>query len=355
MNSIERGVTGTATVFLTAAVVLATTAWGWPWWLWIPSALVPSAAAVLVDRALARERATGHVPRSGSGREEVPVPTAPSGGQPATGPAAGPGPDTRAPTWPHTRRTTLSDVSLASAVDDYRFLFSATVCWLPDPTPDRRTELHANPAALAREAVVSRARRLLADGAPEEYDPLTERLAATLGTVLSVPAGHLHVWAENIAVRLSDEDDARIRRLAGLRKDEAIREHERHSEREERAYLAGDVLRDPGRAVVWFLARTADGRPVDLDTVVHRIDDLRRLTAAAHATEIPPCEAAGPGDAPEAPDAPDTALGRPEDDPALYPPPTSGMPGAVPTGPGDGAAGSDGTGAGNRAPTSGHM
>ncbi|WP_019808386.1 hypothetical protein [Saccharomonospora halophila] len=333
MTDTERGVTATATAFLTAAVVFAAVGSGWPWWLWLPSALVPSAVAVLVYRARTRDSATGHIVRSGHDPgDPPPTGTVPSHGRSGAGPsgATAPAPDTTSPAWPYTRRTVLADLSLASAVDDYRFLFSATVCWLPDPTPDRRTELHANPGALAREAVVSRARHLLAEGAPEEHDLLTERLNAALGTVLSVPAGHLHVWAENISVRLSEEDRDRIRHLAGLRKDASLREQERRYERDLRAYLAEDVLRDPARTVIWFLARTTDGRPIDLDTVVHRLDDLRRLTAAAHATEVPGWETAGPDDRPrpaDAPaDAPDSSPGRSDDDPALYPSPTFAPP-----------------------------
>ncbi|WP_007027246.1 hypothetical protein, partial [Saccharomonospora iraqiensis] len=81
MTSTERGVTATATAFLTAAVVFAAVGSGWPWWLWIPSALVPSAVAVLVHRALTRDSAAGHVVRSG----HEPGKPLPTGTVPATG------------------------------------------------------------------------------------------------------------------------------------------------------------------------------------------------------------------------------------------------------------------------------
>uniref|UniRef100_UPI000361946D hypothetical protein n=1 Tax=Saccharomonospora saliphila TaxID=369829 RepID=UPI000361946D len=271
MNTTERAVTAVAALFLALAFLLVGVSRDWPWWVVTPLVLVPVAAAVLMDRVADRGRRHGHVfPRSAAQR----IP--PQASSPAT--AASP------PQRPDVRREIVSDISLRSSAPDYRFLFSATVCWMMEP--ERRPQ-HPNPSALARDAVVARARDLLAKQSPEEYSVLTEWLNAELGTMMAVARHHVYVWATDVLIDLSESDRERLRRLADMRKDEELQEQERRNERGLREYLADDALADPGRAVVWWMAHNATNGRVDLRGTVADLDRLRRLTAAAHATEVP--------------------------------------------------------------------
>jgi hypothetical protein len=59
----------------------------------------------------------------------------------------------------------------------------------------------------------------------------------------------------------------------------AIWEHQRKYEQNKRAYLGRDVLKDPGSAVVWWLARNDD----HVEKTVQAIGLLAQLSSAATA------------------------------------------------------------------------
>lgn len=182
---------------------------------------------------------------------------------------------------PEFHRCPISDHRLTSLSPDYRFFFGATVHWRPLwPGHD---VLQANPAGIATGLILDRARSVTAAHAPEEYDLTRQKLTADLGVVLRDPDGRLEVWAEDISLSLPQRDMERIHSLADLRKDEDVWQRERDLERSKREYLGDDVLRDPGRAVVWWLSRDFDG----IDDAARRIGLLAKLSAAANGEAIP--------------------------------------------------------------------
>src|SRR5690606_38049337 len=108
-------------------------------------------------------------------------------------------------------------------------------------------------------------------------------MAAALGAGPGRHPGVWEAWAEEVRLELPEADAERLRHLREVRKRKAAREEERELERLEREYLGGDALADPGRAVVWWLARNPDR----IDEAVDRIAALTRLSSAATGSEIP--------------------------------------------------------------------
>ncbi|MEU5853133.1 hypothetical protein [Saccharopolyspora shandongensis] len=186
---------------------------------------------------------------------------------------------------PAPQRYEVRDVLLRSAYQDYRFAFACTVFWRLLPHAPGLP--HPNPAALAADLIVAEAANLAASVPPDEDSRARYRLMNVLGSVRVDQTGRVEVWADHIALSLSEKDAERLTRLAEVRKDEEVWEHERSYERNVRAYLGEDVLTTPGSAVVWWLAgpRTDEKRRVD--EVVEKISNLQKLTAAAAMTELP--------------------------------------------------------------------
>jgi hypothetical protein len=182
------------------------------------------------------------------------------------------------------QREILPPVALDSAVPDYDFVFSATVYWRTVPRVGLPRP-HANPAALAVQSILARAREVTVQELPHRYAMAQVRLTSVLGTILGDGAGSVEAWAGQIQLFLGEDDLARLRRLADVRKDHDIWEHELHSERDRRAYLADDVLKNTGSAVVWWLAHKKGD--IDLRDAVDLIGALRQLSAAANNTEVP--------------------------------------------------------------------
>ncbi|MBT2385945.1 hypothetical protein J7E86_20655 [Streptomyces sp. ISL-11] len=95
--------------------------------------------------------------------------------------------------------------------------------------------------------------------------------------------GHLQAMAENINLTLLEQDQERLNRLAKVRKDEAVWEHQRKYEQNKRQYLGNDVLKDTGSAVVWWLAKNDE----HVEKTVADLALLAQLTSAANDTDIP--------------------------------------------------------------------
>ncbi|MGW5471431.1 hypothetical protein [Streptomyces chartreusis] len=202
----------------------------------------------------------------------------------------------------------VSQVPLPSREADYDFLFSARVRWIPaDPMA---SEQLINPGALAVEAVLARAGRITADMHPFRSSLVQHQLNAALGVMEPDRDGHLHAMAMEVELTLTDEDQERLDRLAAIRKDEALWEHQRKYEQNKREYLGNDVLTSTGSAVVWWLARNDD----QVEKTVKDIGLLARLSSAANDREVdepfrylvpeafpPPPEPDGPLPAQEAP------------------------------------------------------
>ncbi|GAA1104647.1 hypothetical protein [Nocardiopsis composta] len=195
------------------------------------------------------------------------------GGRPGAGAAVEPPEDAEAP---H-RRKHVFRLELPSARRDYPFLFSAVVCWRGAAA----AESAAEGAAVC--AIEGRARALCAAEQPEEHSAAQFRLTAALGPEPCRHPGVDEAWAEEVRLEISAEDEERLARLRELRKTKAAREEERELERLEQEYLGGEVLSDPGRAVVWWLAR----HPERVEEAVARIGTLTRLSSAATGRRLP--------------------------------------------------------------------
>jgi hypothetical protein len=250
----------TTIVVLALSVLLS----GPPVWVWAAIMVTANAVAVLAARQIVHRREQARL-RAQMAQKQTPAPDEP---QP---------PEPEAPT--HVRYP-VSVVPLPSAELDYKFLFSATICWRqtkPASVP------HASPGDLAVNWVLTRARELTVLEKPEDYRLVQHRLAVALGTALAEPYGQVVAWAVDVSLTVSDEDSRRLSRLAELRKHERMWEQERRMEVSMRRYLSEDVLKDTGSAVVWWLARHTD----QIEESVQMIGHLAQLTAAANSKDMP--------------------------------------------------------------------
>ncbi|WP_395359673.1 hypothetical protein ACHGLA_06345 [Streptomyces sp. YH02] len=175
----------------------------------------------------------------------------------------------------------VRDVALPSRAADYDFLFTAVVRWVPsDPA-------HGGPevsyAGLAVDAVLQRAAEVTAAQLPHRASLVQHQLSGELATMLSDPTGRVRAMAEHVEVVLSEQDRERLDKLATVRKNETVWEHERKWEQSKRAYLGEDVLSSTGSAVVWWLAKNDD----QVDRAVADIGLLAQLTAVANDEPVP--------------------------------------------------------------------
>lgn len=175
----------------------------------------------------------------------------------------------------------IRHVALPSHWADYDFLVSATVRWHPLDTSDRAPVL--NPAGLAVEAVLDRARAITEQREPSRASLVQHELSGALSRMLPDSTGHLHAMAENVTLTLHQHDQERLDKLASVRKDKAVWEHQRKYEQSKRKYLGEDVLRDTGSAVVWWLAKNDD----HVEKTVADLGLLAQLTSAANNTDVP--------------------------------------------------------------------
>ncbi|WP_234384890.1 hypothetical protein [Streptomyces sp. MMG1121] len=172
-------------------------------------------------------------------------------------------------------------VALPSQWTDYDFVFSATVRWYPLEAADNDPVL--NPAGVAVEAVLARARSITEQREPGRPSLVQHELSGALSRMLPDPTGHLHIMAEDITLALPEHDQERLDRLAEVRKDKAVWEHQRKYEQSKRQYLSEDVLKDTGSAVVWWLAKNDD----HVEKTVADLGLLAQLTSAANDTDVP--------------------------------------------------------------------
>jgi hypothetical protein len=273
----------------------------WPLWAVLPIGVVLLLVSLVVrnlliarndesaDRAYeARRQAAMRAPTPAPAQTPTQTPTQTSAQTPAPSPAPAPvqpPAPVPAPPEPGRRHETVPPIALPSAWPDYNFLFTATVCW--ELTPSNAMPPHANPAALAIDAVLNRARQLVLTQIPTEVTFVRYRLAVALGSVIREQSHQVEAWALDVSLSLTPEDQARLRKLSEVRKDEVVWEHERNYERNKRAYLRDDVLKDTGSAVVWWMARADKGSNKALEESVNLIGPLAQLSAAANNTEVP--------------------------------------------------------------------
>ncbi len=185
---------------------------------------------------------------------------------------------------PEASQTPVAGAVLPSAVAGYDFRLSATVHWLPSVGAAVR---HANLGEVAAGEIIARAQAITKEQHPGRAEVAQHRLAAALGAVERDASGAVGAWAEQVQLTLPEADQARLRKLADLRKDEEVWEHERDRERSQRRYLHEDVLQSTASAVVWWLAQN-DG---NVERVPDAIKALEQLSAAANGQA--PASAAG--------------------------------------------------------------
>lgn len=247
----------TTTVFLTVLCALLLTILGlvqvWPAWAWATLALVVAGAPAAAFKIAAMRR--GSLPADFTNF----LPAAPI----------------------ERREHHVSRVALPSKWDDYDFVFSATVRW--HPLESHGDDPVLNPAGLAVEAILDRARTLTEQREPGRASLVQHELSGALSRMRPDHTGHLQVMAENITLTLHEPDQERLTRLAEVRKDKAVWEHQRKYEQSKREYLGDDVLKDTGSAVVWWLAKNDN----HIEKTVADLGLLAQLTSAANDTDIP--------------------------------------------------------------------
>ncbi|MFF0752369.1 hypothetical protein [Streptomyces sp. NPDC004267] len=247
------------TAFLTLicglVIVIAGLCARWPWWAW------PAAFGVLLAVAgaalLQARRRRPVIPAEHTLEPDLPIP-----------------PVER---W----EKIVRNVALPSSSPDYDFLVTALVRWVPVDVPHGAREVSG--AGLAVDAVLTRAQAITVGQPPQRGSLVQHQLSGELGTMQPDPSGRVLAMAENIQVTLSDADRERLDKLATVRKDEAVWEHERKWEQSKRAYLGDDVLTSTGSAVVWWLARNDDR----VDKAVADIGLLAQLTSVANDKPVP--------------------------------------------------------------------
>ncbi|MET9955564.1 hypothetical protein ABZ135_29015 [Streptomyces sp. NPDC006339] len=249
----------TMTVFLTLIggllIVIAGLCAEWPWWVW-PTAfggLLVMASLVLAGARRRRPL----IPPQHTLEPDLPIP-----------------PVER---W----EKVVRNVALPSSSADYDFLVTALVRWVPVDVPHGAPEVSS--AGLAVDAVLTRAREITVAQPPQRSSLVQHQLSGELATMRPDPTGRVLAMAENVQVTLSDADRERLDKLATVRKNEAVWEHERKWEQSKRAYLGEDVLTSTGSAVVWWLAKNNDR----VDKAVADIGLLAQLTAVANDEPVP--------------------------------------------------------------------
>ncbi|MFJ3881245.1 hypothetical protein ACIPW5_27830 [Streptomyces sp. NPDC090077] len=174
----------------------------------------------------------------------------------------------------------LDRVPVRSALTGYDFLFSASVWWRPAGTEGDVP--HGNRAGLAAAGIIRKAQELTCREHPDRYGAVQYLLEERLGSHALDDSATLVVMATDVTLALVPEDAERLRKLAGLRKEEDTWEQERQYERSKRQYLTDEVLQTPGSAVVWWLARHDE----EIERAVDLLGPLARLSAASNNTEV---------------------------------------------------------------------
>lgn len=189
------------------------------------------------------------------------------------------------------QREPLTDVRLSSNRADYSFRLAATVWWLPITAAERNA---AGLSGLAINDIVRRAGELTRQEDPADCSQAMYKLSRVLSELLSDATRQVKAMAESVQLSLPEQDQRRLDRLATIRKDEEVWEYERRHEQNKRNYLSTDVLKDPGSAVVWWLARNDD----QLEKAVANITLFTQLSHAVNDANAKRNGADGSGKAP---------------------------------------------------------
>ncbi|MYY17719.1 MULTISPECIES: hypothetical protein [unclassified Streptomyces] len=253
-------ITRLLSVGLVGAVVAIGAVLTWPVWLWF---LLPAliAGALLLDMCVPRSE-TGRTGNRAESEDDAPEP----------------------PVEPPYEETSVVVVPVESAVADCPFLFSATIWWRAVGGGSENTTLtHGNPPALAATSVLQRVRWTTSAEHPNRCTFLEHELEGALGIPVPDDTGLVTAYATDVRLVLRQRDREHLEELDGLRKAMGTWESRRTHERNLREYLGEDVLRSPGSAVVWWMARHDE----EIERAVEMIAPLTVLSAAANDEEIP--------------------------------------------------------------------
>ncbi|MEU7578534.1 hypothetical protein AB0B50_13095 [Streptomyces sp. NPDC041068] len=244
-------------ISLIAGVLAVTAVLGWPAWMWFPLAAVVAGALLLDMFVLNVGRRTPDTGRS----------IAEDG--------------TEFYIEPPYLEMPVNEVPVASGLDGYPLLFSATVRWRTDTDPLKTS--HGNPGALAVTSILRRVEECTATEHPSRVDFLCHWLEGQLGQPVQDESGTVMAFATDVRLHLRHEDRRHLDELEELRKSIGSWEQQREHERNRREYLGEDVLQSPGSAVVWWLARHED----EIERATDLIGPLSCLSAAANDLQIP--------------------------------------------------------------------
>lgn len=174
----------------------------------------------------------------------------------------------------------ITPVRLPSSVDEIPFAFAGTVHWLPQGYGSEVT--HAEPAALAVQAVLKRARQVTELHHPEDSVAAEVVLASALGQPAPDDTNAVMAWATATKLTVGEEHRAHLQDLSSLRRQRQLDVLRIDHERMVRSYLGEEVLTSVGSTVVWWLAqdRTRVRETVDL------IGTLAQLSAAANDAKV---------------------------------------------------------------------
>lgn len=177
---------------------------------------------------------------------------------------------------PEFQREPVTGARLPSGRPDYDFVFSATICWQSATVePDRRM---FSADAVAVHSIVQRARGLAEKRDPAQLSLVQHEMRRVLGELQSDTEGYVLAMAESVELSLPEEDRKRLDELAEVRKNGELWDHQRRHEQSKRQYLGDDVLKSPGSALVWWLARNEN----EIGKAVDNISPLQRLSDAAN-------------------------------------------------------------------------
>ncbi|MDQ8703246.1 hypothetical protein RCO28_12210 [Streptomyces sp. LHD-70] len=255
MRSGHKTMTGFVTILFALLIVIVGLCSEWPLWVWSTAfglLVLGTAIALLLFR-----RPKPLIPYEHQLEPEAPLP-----------------PVER---W----ECVIRNVALPSLSEDYDFLFTATIRWIPQDVDDDAPGINAG--GLAVDAVLERARCITQQESAHRSSLVQHRLNGELAIMQLDGSGRVATMAERVQLTLSDADRERLEKLATVRKNEAVWEHERKWEQSKRAYLGDDVLKTPGSAVVWWLAKNEE----KVDKAVADIGLLAELSSAAHDQPVP--------------------------------------------------------------------
>ncbi|MFI9384676.1 hypothetical protein [Kutzneria sp. NPDC052558] len=173
----------------------------------------------------------------------------------------------------------VHDVALPSASAGFNFRFS---CRVFSQQNRRGAEPHPSVYDVARHSVLQRASDVAANAELTHRDDVQNHLAAVLGGYQLELNGQLRVWADGVAVAVTDADLQAVRRKLDLDRELLDWRHKKEVERQERDFVA-EMLRDPQQALAWWVSHNKQ----QVAQAVDMIEPLTRLSDTVHGRAKP--------------------------------------------------------------------